>query len=298
MKMNFLRTVALAAALALIAAADAAAQMRTITLGVISKRTQAEVEPQFIDFVRYVARKLATKPAFEGKVLVAPTIVRLEKLIEENKVDFYMESPYSTYLVNATGIALPLLRRWKSGAAEYRGMLFTKKDSGAERVEDLRGRMIVLEDPGSTSGYFLPKVFLAGKGLKLTEKTSLDAAVAPNEIGYIFGYTTPRVIDLVLTRKVVAGAFSNEDYDRLDAKKKSELVLLGETENFPRYFVSIRKELDPEVAGRLQDVLLAMHQDAEGRAVLEKLENTTKFDLAPGGEQAVRFKLQEVFGLR
>ena len=298
MKKNIRPTLLIAAALVFIAAADAAAQTRTITLGVISKRTQAEVEPQYRDFVRYVARKLAAKPVFEGKIVVAPTIVRLEKLIEEDKVDFYMESPYTTYLINATGTALPLLRRWKSGAAEYRGVLFTKKDSGAERVEDLRGRMIALEDPGSTSGYFLPKVFLAGKGLKLSEKTSLDAAVAPGEIGYIFGYSTARVVDLVLTRKVVAGAFSNEDYDRLDAKKKSDIVLLAETENFPRYFVSIRKELDPEMAGRLQEILLAMHQDVEGRAVLEKLENTTKFDLAPGGEQAVRLKLQEVFGLR
>jgi phosphonate transport system substrate-binding protein len=296
MKKNIRRTLLIAAAFVFIAA-EAAAQTRTITLGVISKRTQAEVEPQFRDFVRYVARKLAVKPVFEGKIVVAPTIVRMEKLIEEDKVDFYMESPYTTYLINATGTALPLLRRWKSGAAEYRGVLFTKKDSGAERVEDLRGRMMALEDPGSTSGYFLPKVLLAGKGLKLSEKTSLDAAVAPGEVGYIFGYSTARVVDLVLTRKVVAGAFSNEDYDRLDAKKKSDIVVLAETENFPRYFVSIRKELDPELAGRLQDILLAMHQDAEGRAVLEKLENTTKFDLAPGGEQAVRLKLQEVFGL-
>jgi len=298
MKINFRSTVALAALLVLTAAARAAAEAPTITLGVISKRSQAEVEPQYREFVRYVARRLAAKPPSEGKVLVAPTIVRLEKLIEEDKVDFYMESPYTTYLINQQGLALPLLRRWKSGAAEYRGVLFTKKDSGAERVDDLRGRMIALEDPGSTSGYFLPKVFLAEKGLKLSEKSSLDAAVAPGEVGYIFGYTTPRVIELVLTRKVVAGAFSNEDFDRLDAKKKSDIVIIGETENFPRYFVSIRKELDPEVAGRLQEILLAMHQDAEGRAILEKLENTTKFDIAPGGEQAVRLKLQEVFGVR
>src|ERR1051325_9063379 len=285
MMKKFRSTIFIAAAFVCIAASTAAAQTRAITLGVISKRTRAEVEPQFRDFVRYVARKLAVKPVVEGKILVAPSIVRLEKLIEEDKVDFYMESPYTTYLVNATGTALPLLRRWKSGAAEYRGVLFTKKDSGAERVEDLRGRMIALEDPGSTSGYFLPKVFLAAKGLKVAEKRSLDAPVAPGEIGYIFGYSTTRVIELVLTRKVVAGAFSNEDYARLDAKKKSDLVVLGETENFPRYFVSIRKELDPDVAGRLQDVLLAMHQDPEGRAILDKLENTTKFDIAPGGEQ-------------
>jgi phosphonate transport system substrate-binding protein len=290
-------TIAVAAAALLISAAPAAAQ-KTITLGVISKRPQAEVEPQYRDFVRYIARKLSVKSSVEGKVIAAPTIVRLEKLLEEEQVDFYMESPYTTYLINEQGLALPLLRRWKSGVAEYRGVIFTKKDSGAGRVEDLRGRMIVLEDPGSTSGYFLPKVFLAGKGMKLAEKSSLEAAVAPGEIGYFFGYTAGRIADLVLTRKVVAGAFSNEDFDRLEPKKKADLVILGETENFPRYFLSVRKELDPELTGRLQDILLAMHEDPQGKAILSKLENTTKFDLAPGGEQAVRFKLQEAFGLR
>jgi len=278
--------------------ADAAAQTKTITLGVISNRSQAEVEPQYHDFVRYIARKLAGKSPVEGKVMAAATVRELEKLLEGGKVDFYMDSPYPTYLINSQGVAVPLLRRWKSGAAEYRGVVFTKKDSGANRVEELRGRMIALEDPGSTSGYFLPKVFLAGRGLKLAEKPSLDATVAPGEIGYIFAFSTARIVDLVLTRKVIAGAFSNEDYERLDPNKKAEIVFLGETENFPRNFLSIRKELDPEVAGRLQDILLSMHEDGEGRAILAKLENTTKFDLAPGGEQAVHFKMQEVFGPR
>ncbi|HTM10530.1 MAG TPA: phosphate/phosphite/phosphonate ABC transporter substrate-binding protein [Verrucomicrobiae bacterium] len=296
MQKIFRSAVVLLAAFLFMPAALAAAE-KAITLGVISKRTLAEVEPQYRDFVRYIARKLSAKAPVEGKVMTAATIPQLERLLEEDKVDFYMESPYPTYLINQQGDAIPLLRRWKSGVAEYHGVLFTKKDSGVNRVEDLRGQMIVLEDPGSTSGYFLPKVFLAGKGFKLAEKASLDTIVAPAEIGYIFGYSAARISDLVLTRKVVAGAFSNEDYDRLEPKKKAELVVLAETETFPRYFLSIRKELDPEIAGRLQDILLTMHQDAEGRVILNKLENTTMFDLAPGGEQAVRFKLQEVFGL-
>ncbi len=275
----------------------AAAQARTITLGVISKRPAAEVEPQYRDFVRYLARKLSAGAPVEGKVVTAATVYQLEKLLEQNKVDFYMESPYPTYLINRQGAAIPLLRRWKYGSPEYRSVLFAKKDGGARDVADLRGALIALEDPGSTSGYFLPKVFLAGKGMKLAEKTSLDAPVGPNEIGYIFAYSAAKVADMVLTRRAAAGAFSNEDFDRLDAKKKADLIILGETENFPRYFVSVRKEMDPQTVDRLQEALVSMHQDAEGRAILGKLENTTRFDVAPGGEQAVRFKLQEVFGL-
>jgi len=276
----------------------AASQTKTIALGVISKRSQAEVEPQYRDFVRYVARKLTTPARFEGRVVTAPTVYQLEKLLEQDKVDFYMESPYPTYLINRDGAAIPLLRRWKYGSPEYRAVLFAKKDGGARDLGDLRGALIALEDPGSTSGYFLPKVFLAGKGMKLSEKTSLDTVVGPNEVGYIFAYSAPKIADMVLTRRVAAGAFSNEDFDRLDAKKKADLIILGETENFPRHFVSVRKEMDPQLVDRLQEVLVSMHQDPEGRAILDRLENTTRFDVAPGGEQAVRFKLQEVFGLQ
>jgi phosphonate transport system substrate-binding protein len=285
--------------LSLFVFADAAApQTKTIALGVISKRPLAEVEPQYRDFVRYVARKLSAPGRVEGKVVTAQTVYQLQKLLEQDKVDFYMESPYPTYLINRDGAAMPLLRRWKSGSPEYRSIFFAKKEGGARDIADLRGALIALEDPGSTSGYFLPKVFLAGKGMKLAEKTSLDAPVGPNEVGYIFAYSASKVADMVLTRRAAAGAFSNEDLDRLEPKKKADLIILGETENFPRYFVSVRKEMDPKAIDRLQEVLVSMHQDPEGRAILDKLENTTRFDAAPGGEQAVRFKLQEVFGLQ
>jgi phosphonate transport system substrate-binding protein len=274
-----------------------AATAKTITLGIVSKRPQAQVEAEFRDFIRYVVRKFSSSSsAVEGKVAAAPTVWQLAKLLEEDRVDFYMDSPYPTYLINRQGAAIPLLRRWKGGAAEYRGLVFARKDTDSLRLEDLRGKVIAFEDPGSTSGYFLPKIFLVAKGFKLAEKTSLDAVVAPAEVGYIFTYSAGKIAEMVLSRKVAAGAFSNDDYERLDAKKKAETVILGETENFPRHFVSIRKSLDPAAGNRLQETLLLMDQDPEGRKILQKLDNTIKFDLAPGGEAAVRLKLQEVFG--
>lgn len=279
--------------------ADAASQpspkVKTISLGFISKRPQAEVEPQFRDFVDYVARKLSSESAIEGRVVVTPSALQLAKLLEEKKVDFYTDSPYPTYLVNKQGAARLLVRRWRGGMAEYHGILFTKRDGGATRLEELRGKVIAFEDPGSTSGHFLPKVFLLRKGFRLAEKPGAEAKVAPREIGYIFTYSTNKIVDLVLSGKVAAGAFSNDDYSRLDEKGKAEISILAETETVPRNLVSIRKDLDPMLAKQLKEILLAMHQDEEGRKILEKFDNTTKFDLLPGGEEAVRRKLVELF---
>jgi hypothetical protein len=42
------------------------------------------------------------------------------KLLEAKRVDLYLESPFPTYLINRSGFAHLLLRRWKSGMTEYR----------------------------------------------------------------------------------------------------------------------------------------------------------------------------------
>jgi len=79
-----------------------------------------------------------------------------------------------------------LLRRWQRGKPEYQSLIFAKRNSGVNRLDDFRGKIVVFEDPESTSGYFLPKFFLLRNGFKLSEKSRLEAGVAPGEIGYIF----------------------------------------------------------------------------------------------------------------
>jgi len=270
---------------------------KTVALGLISQRPQEEAEEFFRDFVRYVARKLSTTSAIEGRVVVAPTMLQLAKLLKEKKVDFYMDSPYPTYLINGQGAAQLLLRRWRGGMAEYRSILFTRRGSETTRLEDLLGKIIAFEDARSTSAYFLPKVFLLRKGFRLTEKPSFEAEakVAPREVGYIFTNSAEKIVDLVLSNKVAAGAFSNDDYERLEEKRRADLTIMAETEMFPRYLVSVRKDLAPALMIRLKEILLSMHQDGEGQKVLQKADNTTKFDMLPGGEETVRRKLMDLF---
>ena len=181
----------------------------TITLGIVAETHQKEIEAHFRDFMRYVARKISPATALEGKVVVTATLPDLAKFLDQGTVDFYMESPYPTYVVNNVhGAGTLLLRRWKSGMADYRSLIFTHRNSGIQRLDDLRGKMIVFEDPESSSGYFLPKLFLQRNGFKLAEKPGLDANVGAAEVGFVFARTQENLVDLILTKKVAAGARS------------------------------------------------------------------------------------------
>jgi phosphonate transport system substrate-binding protein len=271
-------------------------EANTISLGIVSKVNQKEIEGYYRDFVGYVARKLSSAPDVEGKVIIASTPPELAKLLEKQKVDFYMESTYSTYVINdVQGAGKLLLRRWQRGKPEYQSLIFAKGNSGINRLDDFRGKVMVFEDPESTSGYFLPKFFLLRNGFKLSEKGRLDASVAPGEIGYVFASSQEKLVDWVLTKQAAGGAFSDDDYAKLDDKTRAEVSVLAQTERLPRHLVSIRKDMAPALADRLKAILLAMSEDDEGRRILQKAGDTTKFDMLPEGEEGMRRRLLETF---
>ena len=228
-------------------------------------------------------------------VVVAPTPAQMMKLLDEKRVDFYMESPYPTYLINRLGAAKLLLRRWKGGIGDYRSLIFANRDSGIARLDELRGKIIAFEDTHSTSGYFLPKLLLLKKGFSVIEKPSAGASVSSREIGYIFADTYKNIANLVLENKVAAGAFSNNDYGSLDDASKTSISILGESEAMPRHLVSVRKDFPEAATKRLKEILLGMQQDEAGQRILQQTDNTTKFDTLPGGEETVRRKLIELY---
>jgi phosphonate transport system substrate-binding protein len=281
---------------------DAAAQsgskleVKTITLGLVSETNRSAIEEQFREFARYVARRLSPGSEIEGKVIVAATAFELTKLLEQRKVDFYLESIYPTYIVNYVhGAGRTLLRRWKGGLVEYQSLIFTNRTSAVRRLEDLRGKTIVFEDPGSTSGYFLPKIFLQRNGLKLIPKKEFDPHASAEEVSYVFAYSQTKLVDSVLKKQAAAGAFSNHDYAKLTEQKKSEINVLAQTEKLPRHLVSVRSDLPEPFVKRLEQVLLAMHEDLEGRRILSRSDTSTKFDELPGGEPALRRRVLETF---
>ena len=269
--------------------------IKTLALGLVFQGRPQPVEEHFRPLVDYAARKLSPTGNIKGMVVIAPNAAQLIKLLEEKHVDFYMESPYPTYLINRLGAARILLRRWKGGLAEYHSLIFTAKESDIARLEDLRGKIVAFEDAGSTSGYFLPKLFLLKKGFSVNEKANLTAKVRANEIGYVFARTYKNIVNLVLQKKAAAGAISNDDAANLDDQTRSSLSILGETEPLPRHLVSVRKDLPDPVVNRLKEILLAMDQDEEGQKILRETDNTTKFDSLPGGPEMAARKLVEVY---
>ncbi len=253
------------------------AEEGTLTIGTISDEPKEEVAI-FQPFVDYMASQLEDAGINNGKCVVSSSMVEAANLIKKGEVDIFIDSPFPTIRVHRLSGVKPFLRRWKEGIKEYSSVLFVRRDSNIDTIEDLKGKIVAFEVPFSTSSYFLPKATLLKKGLTLTEKRNYVSSVSSHEIGYVFSGDDETTTVWVLRKRVAAGALNSKNFKQMAKDGFSNLKVLTETINLPRHVVSHRADLNPELVAAIEEVLLNMDKDEEGRKVLKYFEKTTKFD--------------------
>lgn len=250
---------------------------RPLILGTIGENAADETK-KFWPFTRYLAKELQSAGIDEGKVVVAKDMAQMAAFLREAKADLYIDSAFPTIAVSHLSGAKFLARRWKKGIGEYHSAIFTRKDSGINRVEDLKGKFMAFEEPYSTSGYFLPKMALTQAGLKLADKKAATDPVGSNEIGYLFSRDDTNTMWWVVKGKVAAGAMDNQNYTKEAKGDIDQLKVLHKTMSIPRQIVSYRGDLPEPLAGTIKQILLRMDQSEEGKKILLGFERTTKFD--------------------
>jgi phosphonate transport system substrate-binding protein len=265
---------------------------RPIHIGSISTEPAAEIK-KFVPLANYLGSRLQPEGIDQGKVVVAKDISEMAALLREGKVDLYIDSFFPSVAVSRLSGSKFLLRRWKKGVGEYHTVIFTKKDSSISRLADLKGKMIALEEPYSTSGYVVPKMILAQEGLKLAHKANVLAPVGYGEVGYVFSYGDDNTMVWVLRGKVLAGAMDNHSYLKEGGKNLDSLKILHRTFSIPRQIVSHRADLPAELGARIKEILIKMDQSEEGKKTLQDFEKTTKFDELPDQSMPPLLKLQK-----
>ncbi len=221
----------------------------------------------------YIASKLNNNGTkYKGRVIIVKTVDNMTDLMKQQKVDLYIDSLFPTVLVSKGSGAVPFLRRWKDGVSEYHSVFFVERNSSIKTINDFKGKIIVFEDPGSTSGYFLPKAYLIKKGFNLSRTGE------KNNITYVFSGNAENIALWVIEGKNNIGAFSNLDFESLSDPIKEKLKIVEQTDNVPRHMVSYRSGLDTHLVERIKGILMDMDKDPQGVMILNDFQKTRKYD--------------------
>ena len=255
--------------------------VNTIRIGTVDVDAVKHIM-EFQPTADYIATKLSNETTeYKGEVIIPSTVNEMAKLLKEQGVDLYFESPVTIALVDKESGAVPFLLRWKEGVAQYHSIFIVKNNSSIKTLNDFAGKTIAFEAPESTSGYLLPKAYLVQKGFKLVAEPTKNSSNDDdnNIIRYVFAREDKNIPLWIAEGKADIGAISNIDFEQQTHESiKSQLKIIDRTIDVPRYVVSHRSEMEPALVQKIKDVLLNMDKDPEGIEILRNFDNTTRYE--------------------
>lgn len=266
---------------------------KALVLGDISD-DPAEVIEGTQPVADYLAAAMSDYGYTHGEVRIASSSDEMAELLRTGEVDIYFDSVYPGMLMADQSGAVPILRRWRFGVEEYQSVIFTSKDSGIESLDDLKGKLIAMDNELSTSGFVMPAAFLVDEGFTLVGRKSYNEPVAEEAIGFVFSFDDENTLQWLLSDQVAAGATDNVSFGRFPEEVQDDLVILAETEFVPRQVVLASPGLDEDVRQALIDAMLGMDEDEDGQAALEIFELTSQFDEFPEGIDAAFDYMREL----
>lgn len=257
----------------------------------------SDVIEAFQPLADYLAANLGEFGIGVGEVRVAPDIDTMTELVESGDIDIYFDSPYPALLVSEGSGGAPILRRWKEGIEEYHSVIFSLAESDVDTLEDLQGHIIAFDEIYSTSGYMLPLSYMVEAGLTAVEKPDTDAAVADDEVGYVFSGDDENAVQWVISGLVDAAVVDSGVFSEIPEETRDQLTVIAETESLPRHMVIVSPTISEDLRDAIHDILIAMDESEEGQAVLLAFEETAQFDDFPGGADAALERMRELYQL-
>ena len=157
-------------------------------------------------------------------------------------------------------------------AGRYSTQFYVRKDSGIQRLEELRGKTVAFVDPASSSGYIYPMVLLMKKGLVKDRDPKSFFKEA------LFAGTHEVALRSVLTGRVAA-AVSFDKAPELHLKDPAliaQLSFVAETPEIPEAGICARPGLPADAVARIRRALLAI-KGPEHAALLKQLYDIDGF---------------------
>lgn len=231
-------------------------------------------QKEFYPMIDYLVNKFQGNAIRKGQFIGTHSTAEMAELMREGKIDIVIDSPFPVFVVNKLAGATPLAIRWKNGVEKYHSAIFVKADSPIKTIDDLKGKIIALDRPTSTAGYFLPKSVLVKQGYTLTQKNSPTDSVSANEIGYIF--VGSHIYDDVTSGLTSAGAENDVEIRGHFGATFSQYRYIAITPDIPRSLVAVSPDMNQSMRNTLKNILLTMDTSPQGQQVLKSF-GTAKF---------------------
>lgn len=171
---------------------------------------------------------------------------------------------YIAYRLINEGIGTPVVREEKNGVSTYAGYIFTRTDSGLNKIEDLEGKKFAYVDSYTSAGYIFPYYLLKSKGYDPENFFNVTSFLGSHD----------KAILSVASGEYDGGAAKDSSWNKLMAANpdmEKEMQIIEKEGPFPDQTFMVNDEFEKSEIIKLKNLLLKMPDSEEGRDYLSKM---------------------------
>jgi phosphonate transport system substrate-binding protein len=233
---------------------------RVLRVAVAAMISPKETFIYYQELLNYIAKN----SGFRVQLIQRKTYEEINALFLKGEIDlaFICTGPFaaSRDRFGFVALATPQVR----GQPFYQSYLIVSKDSPYQKFEDLRGRVFAFTDPDSNTGTLVPRFWLSEVGE--TPKSFFSKT--------IFTYSHDNSILAVAKGLVDAAAVDGhqwEYFERFNPAYTSKTRVIRKSQPFGSPPLVASDRLKNDERSKIQELMLSMHTDPEGKRILEKL---------------------------
>jgi phosphonate transport system substrate-binding protein len=231
--------------------------LRVAVAAMISPKETAIYYQELIDY-------LAGKIGHEAELIQRKTYGEVNELLAKRQIDlaFICTGPFASGadIYGIEAIATPIVR----GQPFYHSYLIVNKDSDLKTLADLEGKDFAFTDPESNTGALVPRYWLSQLGA--TPETFFSS--------FTYTYSHDNAI-MAVAKNLVDGAAVDghlwEYYQQRNPYYSAKTRVIKKSEAFGSPPLVVPKALDSKMKMALHKVILSMHEDPEGKRILDEL---------------------------
>ena len=231
---------------------------KEVNFGVIPVAGATSVKDTFGELSSYLEKKLGVKVNLQTAGDYAGVITAMQH--NHVQIAYFGPESYVQAQKRANAEILAVEIGEETGLPGYYGMIITKKDSGLNTLEDIKGKKWAFTSSNSTSGTLVPTVMFYKKNIKPEEYFS--------KVLYSGGHEAS--ILSVKAGNVDAASTNNLDFNRGLGRNwsKDDFNIIWQSELIPGSPVTARADLPASFKKAVKDALLS-YDDKEGLSKLK-----------------------------
>ena len=249
-----------------------------LVIGLIPEHNIFNQLERYAPLVEYISQKI-------GRKIKLKTLTRYGNIVD-NFNSLNLDGAFFgsfTYTLAHKKLNLEVLVRPEDlkGVSTYHGLIFVRKDSGIQSVNDMKGKVFVFVDKATTAGFLLPMAMFKRNGVK-DYKSYLKET-------YFSGTHEDAIYD-VIHRKADIGAAKNTVFERLSKKDKrllEELAILALSPKVPSNGLALKRTLNTDLKRKFKEALLNMDKNPRGQVALQQFGAKRFIETTDSDYQAV-----------